>query len=141
MAVKASEIAVGDSRTEVLVDDLTRTQIVQYAGASGDYNPLHTDDLYTREVAGYPGVFAHGMLTMGMTGRLLTDWFGDGRLAGYGVRFVHQVWPGDTLTATATVEAIAGTGGDGSLVEVSIVTVNQDGTPVLTGTATARLDP
>ena len=60
----------------VLVDDLTRTQIVQYAGASGDYNPLHTDDRFTKEVAGYPSVFAHGMLTMGMTGRVLTDWFG-----------------------------------------------------------------
>ena len=65
----------------MLVDDLTRTQIVQYAGASGDYNPLHSDEVFAREVAGYPGVFAHGMLTMGMTGRLLTDWVGDGRLA------------------------------------------------------------
>ena len=51
-----------------LVDDLTRTQIVQYAGASGDYNPLHTDEKFATEVAGYPRVFAHGMLTMGMTG-------------------------------------------------------------------------
>ena len=50
-----------------------------YAGASGDYNPLHTDDKFATEVAGYPGVFAHGMLTMGMTGRMVTDWFGVGR--------------------------------------------------------------
>ena len=124
----------------MLVDDLTRTQIVQYAGASGDYNPLHTDDLFTREVAGYPGVFAHGMLTMGMTGRIVTDWFGDGRLKKYGVRFVNQVWPGDTLTATATVDAIRDEDGT-PVADVSIVTKNQDDTPVLTGTATARLDP
>ena len=68
------KVEVGDTRTLQVVDDLTRTQIVQYAGASGDYNPLHSDDKFTTEVAGYPSVFAHGMLTMGMTGRVLTDW-------------------------------------------------------------------
>ena len=67
------DINVGDNRTLLVVDDLTRTQLVQYAGASGDYNPLHSDDKFTTEVAGYPSVFAHGMLTMGMTGRVLTD--------------------------------------------------------------------
>ena len=91
MALSATELSVGDTRSMVLVEDLKRTQLVQYAGSSGDYNPLHTDDLYTREVAGYPGVFAHGMLTMGMTGRILTDWVGDGQLTRYGVRFVNQV--------------------------------------------------
>ncbi|MEM7323625.1 MAG: MaoC/PaaZ C-terminal domain-containing protein [Actinomycetota bacterium] len=140
MTLKATELTVGDTRTEVLVEDLTRTQIVMYAGASGDYNPLHSDDLYTREVAGYPGVFAHGMLTMGMTGRLITDWVGDGTLTGYGVRFVNQVWPGDTLTATAEVTDIR-TEGDQHLVDLKITTVNQHNNPVVTGTATARIDP
>ncbi len=134
MALTASDVAVGDSRTEVLTEDLTRTQIVQYAGASGDYNPLHTDDLFTREVAGYPSVFAHGMLTMGMTGRVLTDWVGDGQLSRYGVRFVNQVWPGDQLTTTATVTAV-----EDGVVEFEIVTVNQHDVPVVTGTAAAHL--
>ena len=62
MALKASELKVGDTYQERLVDDLKRTQIVQYAGASGDYNPVHTDDLFATKVAGYPTVFAHGML-------------------------------------------------------------------------------
>ena len=106
MTVRADAIKAGDSRSELVFDNLSRTQLVMYAGASGDYNPLHTDDLFTREVAGYPGVFAHGMLSMGATGRVLTDWFGADRLTRYGVRFVNQVWPGDTLTATATVEAV-----------------------------------
>ncbi len=132
--MSGTEWNIGDSRTEVLVEDLKRTQLVMYAGTSGDYNPLHTDDLYTREVAGYPGVFAHGMLTMGMTGRVLTDWVGDGQLARYGVRFVNQVWPGDKLTATATVTAI-----EDGLVEFEVVTVNQHDVPVVTGTAAAHL--
>ncbi|HXY94793.1 MAG TPA: MaoC/PaaZ C-terminal domain-containing protein [Acidimicrobiia bacterium] len=140
MGVSAKDLSVGDSREMVLVDDLSRTQIVQYAGASGDYNPLHTDEKFATEAAGYPGVFAHGMLTMGMTGRLLTDWMGDGRLTKYGVRFSKQVWPGDTLTATAVVEAIREENGEW-FADLSVETVNQDGDPVVRGSATARLDP
>lgn len=135
MALKAANLKVGDTHTERLVEDLKRTQIVQYAGASGDYNPVHTDELFTKEVAGYPTVFAHGMLTMGMTGRMLTNYVGDGRLTEYGVRFTSQVWPGDTLDATATVAAIH----DG-LVDLEVTTVNQDGQEVLKGTAQARVD-
>ena len=136
MALSAADIEVGQTFSQVVVDDLTRTQIVQYAGASGDYNPIHSDEPFAKEVAGYPTVFAHGMLTMGLTGKLVTDTVGDGTLTDYGVRFVSQVWPGDTLTATAEVTAV---NTDDNLVELSVATVNQDGTTVLTGTATARL--
>src|SRR5580658_1973537 len=97
---------VGESRTMIVADNITRTQIVMYAGASGDYNPLHSDEVYSTQVAGYPSIFAHGMLSMGATGRILTDWFGAESLVRYGVRFVKQVWPGDTLTATAAVSAV-----------------------------------
>jgi acyl dehydratase len=138
--VKASDVQVGDSKSMVVFDNLTRTQIVMYAGASGDYNPLHSDEVYTTKVAGYPSIFAHGMLSMGATGRLITDWVGDGRLTSYGVRFVNQVWPGDTLTATATVEAVREEDGQ-HYVDLSVVTTNQEGKPVGTGTATARIDP
>ena len=71
--LKENEIKVGDSHSSVLVEDLKRTQIVQYAGASGDYNPLHTDEIFTTQIAGYPRVFAHGMLSMGLTGTMITD--------------------------------------------------------------------
>lgn len=140
MALKASQIKVGDTHSERLVEDLKRTQLVMYSGASGDYNPLHSDEVYTREVAGYPSVFAHGMLTMGMTGRMLTNLVGDGRLTKYGVRFTNQVWPGDTLEATATVEAIREEGGQ-KLVDLTVVTRNQKGVDVIKGSATARIDP
>ena len=136
MALSASKLKVGDTHTARLVEDLKRTQIVQYAGSSGDYNPLHTDEIFTTKVAGYPSVFAHGMLTMGMTGKMLTDYVGDARLTKYGVRFTSQVWPGDTLDATATVKEVK----DG-LVELDIETKNQDGVVVLSGYAEARVDP
>jgi acyl dehydratase len=140
MSLKAGSLSVGDQRELELVDNLTRTQIVQYAGASGDFNPLHSDELFATQVAGYKGVFAHGMLTMGMTGRVLTDWVGDGRLVRYGVRFVKQVWPGDTLTAVAEVTALRDENGQ-PVADFSVTTRNQDGDTVLTGTASARLDP
>lgn len=140
MVLRASELEVGQTFSDVVVDDLTRTQIVMYAGASGDYNPIHTDEVFAREVAGYPTVFAHGMLTMGMSGRLLTDIVGDERLTRYGVRFRAQVWPGDTLTATAEVTAVREDGGQ-HLVDLELTTTNQDGVVVLSGSATARTDP
>ena len=135
MALAGKDLNVGDTYTECLVEDLKRTQIVMYAGASGDYNPVHTDEKFTKEIAGYPTVFAHGMLTMGMTGRMLTNHGGDGRLTKYGVRFTSQVWPGDTLNSTAKVEEI----NDG-LVNLSVETTNQDGAIVLSGYAEARVD-
>lgn len=140
MALSAGSLAVGDTHEEQVVENLTRTQIVQYAGASGDYNPLHTDEVYTTQVAGYPSVFAHGMLTMGVTGRMLTNYVGDGRLVKYGVRFTNQVWPGDTLVAKATVEAIREEGGR-HFVDLAVSTANQDGNVVVSGHATARIDP
>ncbi len=135
MALNSSDLKVGDTYSECLVKDLKRTQIVMYAGASGDYNPVHTDELYTKEIAGYPSVFAHGMLTMGMTGRMITNYVGDGRLTKYGVRFTSQVWPGDSLTATATVDEVTD-----DIVQLKVETTNQDGTVVLSGYATARVD-
>jgi acyl dehydratase len=140
MPLEASDLSVGDSHEEVVVENLSRTQIIQYAGASGDYNPLHTDEIFTTKVAGYPTVFAHGMLSMGLTGTMLTNYVGDGRLTKYGVRFSSQVWPGDSLTAQATVEAIREEGGE-MLVDLAISTKNQDGVEVVKGSATARLDP
>ncbi len=139
MALKASEISVGDTYSECLVEDLKRTQIVQYAGASGDYNPLHTDEVFTTQIAKYPSVFAHGMLSMGMTGRMLTNYVGDGRLKKFGVRFTSQVWPGDTLNATATVEEITEEDGE-TIVKLTVETTNQDGAKVISGYASARVD-
>lgn len=139
MALQKQELAVGTSREATVVEDLTRTQLVMYAGASGDYNPLHTDEVFATKAAGFPGVFAHGMLTMALTGKALTDWVGDGRLRTFGVQFRGQVWPGDSLTTTMTVRGLRDADGE-SLVDLDVVTRNQNGDVVLTGAASARVD-
>lgn len=90
---------------------LTRMDLVKYAGASGDFNPIHWNERVATEV-GLPNVIAHGMLTMGTVVRVVTDWTGDpGAITEYGVRFTRPVpVPDDT--------ALDGSGG-GSTVEVS----------------------
>jgi acyl dehydratase len=142
-ALRADELAVGQTFETVVVTDLRRTQIVQYAGASGDYNPLHTDEIYATKIAGYPSVFAHGMLTMGLTGQAIADLVGTESLLRFGVRFTAQVWPGDTLTVRSSVARIADSE-DGPVAEfsvstVALSTVNGEGREVLSGYAHARL--
>jgi acyl dehydratase len=138
---RACDLEVGATREVVLTDDLTRGQILLYAGASGDFSPQHTDEIWNTQVGGYPTVFAHGMLTMGMTARVLTDWFGDGHLRTYGLRFKRQVWPGDALVATVTVDAIGPPAGDGGpvVVELLVSTANGHGEVVASGYATVEV--
>ena len=138
MTLLLKEIKIGDSYQEKVCENLSRTQIVMYAGASGDYNPLHTDEIYTKEIAGYPSVFAHGMLSMGMTGKMLTNFVGDGNLTYYGVRFTAQVFPGATLTAKATISDIREENGT-KIADLEISTLDQDGVEVIKGRASAKI--
>jgi len=138
MTLLLEEINIGDSYQEEVCENLSRTQIVMYAGASGDYNPLHTDEIYTKEIAGYPSVFAHGMLSMGMTGKMLTNFVGDGNLTYYGVRFTAQVFPGATLTAKATIVDIREENGT-KIADLEISTLDQDGVEVIKGKASAKI--
>ena len=126
-------VAAGATYDDVLVEDLTRTQIVMYAGASGDFNPLHSDEPFATQIAGAPTVFAHGMLTMGMTGRAVAERFGHDNLLPFGVRFTAQVWPGDTLTLRTAVDSVT----DG-VANLSLTTTNQADVTVLSGYATVR---
>ena len=140
MVLKAVDLRVGQTFSAVVAENLSRTQIVQYSGASGDYNPLHSDEIFATQVAGFPGIFAHGMLTMGLTGKMVTNYVGDGRLRSFGGRFRAQVWPGDTLTARAEVVDIRSDDDGAGVVELRITTTNQDGVEVFTGEATATID-
>ena len=96
MALKASQLKVGDTHVERVVENLSRTQIVHVLRASRATTIRCTPTRSTsRRRPAIPAVFAHGMLTMGLTGKMLTNYVGDGRLTKFGVRFTNQVWPGD----------------------------------------------
>jgi len=138
MVLKAADVNVGDTHEKVVVEDLTVTQIQMYAGASGDYNAVHTDHRYATEVAGYKSIFAHGMLTMGATGGAVTDLFGADQLGSFGGQFRSQVWPGATLTTKVTIDAVNDTD-DGKVAECSVVTTDDAGAVVFQGSASARL--
>ena len=116
---------------------LTRTMFVKYAGASGDFNPMHHDDTIATQV-GNPSVFGHGMLSMGLAARVLKDWFGAESLRRLQVRFAKQVWPGDVLTCTAVVTGKRDDGGE-HLVDLDLTVANQDGVTAISGSATAAV--
>jgi acyl dehydratase len=139
LALQASTLKVGDAVDQVVVDGLTRTQLVMYAGASCDFNPLHTDEVYATQAAGFPSVFGHGMLTMALTGKAVTNYVGDGRLRRFGGRFRDQVWPGDTLTTRLSVTELRSDDGEPVAV-LDVVTLNQHGATVFTGSAEATID-
>ncbi len=90
----------------VVYGPLTREDLVRYAQASGDDNPIHQDDEYARS-QGAPSVFAHGMLGAGFLAHAVSDWFGGPtHLERYKVRFTARIWPGDELVCTAKVDEI-----------------------------------
>src|ERR1700728_2941348 len=120
-----------DKATWVLADGLTRTQIVQFAGAVGDFNPIHTDEVYATQVAKLPTVMSHGMLTMGLVGEALARWVGQESVAAFGGRFKASVWPGDALTVSLTRE-------DGDAGSIVLVVTNQSGAEVFVGYARLR---
>jgi acyl dehydratase len=138
VALRGRRVVPGHVHQQVVVEDLKRTQIIMYAGASGDFHPFHTDEPYARAM-GMPGTFAHGMLTMGLSGRALTDFVGDGVLADFGARFRRPVWPGDTLLVRVVYEGRLRRGQE-SLARFSLETVNQRGEVVLTGRAHSKLE-
>jgi peroxisomal enoyl-CoA hydratase 2 len=129
------DLSVGDEAPPIVVENISRTHFVRYAGASGDFNPMHHDDTIATSV-GNPSVFGHGMLTAGLMARVLTDWFGPTALHRFQVRFSRQVWPGETLTCTAKVSGLRDEG-DAGLVDVECQVANQDGEVKLTGIAAA----
>ena len=128
-------LEVGAEAPPLVVENLTRTNFVRYAGASGDFNPMHHDDTIATQV-GNPSVFGHGMLTAGLMARVVKDWFGPEAMRRFQVRFAKQVWPGDTITFAAKVSAKREEDG-AKLADLECTATNQDGVEVLTGTATA----
>lgn len=112
---------------------VTRTQIVRFAGAAGDFNPIHHDEPFA-QAAGQPGVFAMGQLPAAILASAVADWLGRENVTGYGVRYREKVWPGDTLVLTGTVLAEA----DGERHCELSAARQADGVVVLSGWARAR---
>lgn len=137
--LQASDINVGDEGPTLVVEDIERVDFAKYAGASGDFNPLHVDEAYAKE-AGSPSVFGHGMLTAGYAARMVANWFGLANVEQFKTRFTSKLWPGDTLTVTG--EVVEKYDSDGSVfADVEFEATNQDGDPIITGSATAVLPP
>jgi len=130
------DVHEGDAAPE-FSHELTRTDLVRYAGASGDFNPMHHDEI-AAQGAGLPSVFGHGMFTMGLLGKAITDWVGVGNLRVYKVRFTKQTWPGETLTTKISVKKKYEEHGE-RRVDLDCEVVNQGGEAKVSGVAVAAL--
>lgn len=129
---------VGDTGPAFEYGPVTRTDLVRYAGASGDFNPLHHDDDYAR-ASGLPGVMAHGMFSAGLLASFVTRWFGVGSVRRFKVRFRERVFPGDVLSAEGRVERIHATPQGERRAELELRLLRQDGVPVILGSAEVAL--
>ncbi|WP_354700578.1 hypothetical protein DSM112329_00858 [Paraconexibacter sp. AEG42_29] len=119
---------------DVLTPPVTRTQIVRFAGAAGDFNPMHHDEPFA-VAAGSESVFAMGQLTAAILGEAVAEWLGRDRVAGYGVRFKAKVLPDDVLHLTGRVTSVED---DGTQVCELSATRSGSDEVVLTGWAKAR---
>ena len=118
---------------------IQQIQLTRYAGASGDFNPIHQDDAFAK-AAGMGGVFAHGMLSMGFVAQSVTDWVGVGRVRQVSVRFAALVRLGDVITCHGRVTAKrSAQGHDDGQVDLDLWAENQKGEKVVTGRATVSL--
>ena len=125
--------AVGVELPSLVKGPITREELKAYAAASGDPNPMHTDDEFARN-AGYPGVFAHGMLSMGWLGQFLVQAAGVGSIRRFRARFAKLTWPGEVITCRGRVTRVADEGAE-RLLECEIWTENQEGERKVTGSA------
>jgi acyl dehydratase len=131
------DVREGDEAPPVVMANITRTQIVKYAGASGDFNPIHHDELYAIR-AGNDRVFAMGMMTAGFLSHMATDWVGDGNVRKYKVRFTRQVWPGDTVTCKGKITRKYTEGGK-NYIAADVFAENQRAEKVITGSIVAEV--
>jgi acyl dehydratase len=124
---------IGDRGPAFSVGPLTRTDFVRYAGASGDFNPIHHDEPFAI-AAGLPSVMAHGMLSAGILASFVTHWFGAGSVRRYRSRFKERVWPGDVLKAAGSVHRVFETAAE-RRAELKLTLARADGAVVVSGTA------
>jgi acyl dehydratase len=131
------DVQVGQAMPPLTKGPVVKLQLVMYAGASGDFNPLHTDDDFAKAV-GMPGVIAHGMLIMGFVGQAITDWIPRKNLKKLGVRFAGMTYPGETITVSGTVTDKRKDNGS-NLITCEVTATDQNGGVKISGSFVAAL--
>jgi acyl dehydratase len=134
------DVQVGDEIPKLVKPTLTHIQLVRYAGASGDFNPLHTDPKFG-EMVGTGGIISHGMLIMGFVGQLLSDYVGPTALRKFGVRFKGMTRLDDVITCTGTITEkyeVEGEGREGRIAG-KVQAADQNGDVKVSGTFVAAL--
>jgi acyl dehydratase len=122
-----TQLQVGESVKEIQLEPVSRIDLIKYAGASGDFNPIHTIDEEAKK-AGLPGIIAHGMWTMGNLAKLFTPYFEEGFVKDYSIRFKGMVFLNDVITLKATLKEV-----DEPNLRFQVQAVNQYGNEVLKG--------
>ena len=131
--LRYDDVKVGD-QAPAIEHQLTRTDLVMYAGASGDFNPMHHDEI-AAQAAGLPSVFGHGMFSAGLLATAVTNYVGIGNLSSYRVRFTKQTWPGEKLSTTIAVTEKR----PGNEIVLECALVNENGEAKIQGEAVAVL--
>ena len=131
------DVQVGDEIPKLVKAPVTHLQLVRYAGASGDFNPLHTD-ARIGEMIGTGGIIAHGMLIMGFVGQMLSDYVGPTALRKFGVRFKGMTRIDDVITCTGTITEKYEANGEG-FITGKVQATDQNGDVKVTGTFVAAL--
>ncbi len=135
--VDYANLNVGDQIPDMVKENISRTQLALFAGASGDHNPIHLDDEEAKS-GGLSGVIVHGMLTMAFLGQALTGWVPVSRVRSWNARFVAMAFPGDTITSKGViVEKVSEDGED--RVKLDISAENQNGEKILVGSAVVAI--
>ena len=125
---------VGDRLEPRSFGPITRTDIVRYQGASGDFVPLHHDENFARS-AGYPTVFSVGMFQAGLLATYATDWFGASTIRRYSMRFREQCWPDDVLECSGEVTGVEPQPDGGAKVTVDLVCTRAGGAVAISASA------
>jgi acyl dehydratase len=131
------DVQVGDAIPKLVKSPLSHLQLVRYAGASGDFNPLHTDPKIG-ELIGVGGIIGHGMLTMGFVGQMLSDYVGPAALRKFGVRFKGMTHLDDVISCTGTITEKYETDGE-TRIAGKVQAADQNGEVKVAGTFVAAL--
>ncbi|RBP90679.1 acyl dehydratase [Cytobacillus firmus] len=125
--VAIEELHIGDELEDIQLEPVDRLTLIKYAGASGDYNPIHTIDSEAAK-AGLPGIIAHGMWTMGNLAKLFSSYYQEGFIQDYTIRFKGMVFLNDVITLKAELAEK-----NGSISRFEVKAVNQNGNEVIKG--------